>query len=197
MLLLLWVFVPLVLIPLSGGVVFDAWRHVLFVYPAFLLIALQGLQYLFSLLKKHYERTILMTTLALSLLSTGQWMWQHHPFQYVYFSVPSTMVDGKFELDYWGLSYRQGYEWILQTDPRDTITVYPVAQFATKALDMVPIRQWHRLQFTDKEEADYIVDHFRHDGYEKKYDDNDKVHSFVIDGVEILDVYAGPAMRGR
>ena len=47
-----------------------------------------------------------------------------HPHQQVYFSIlPPSFSQTHFDLDYWGLSYRQGLEWVLAHDPATVIRV--------------------------------------------------------------------------
>ncbi|WP_324673709.1 hypothetical protein [Hymenobacter sp. GOD-10R] len=47
-----------------------------------------------------------------------------HPNQQVYFSfLPARTAERLFERDYWGLSYRQGLEWILAHDTAQQVNV--------------------------------------------------------------------------
>jgi hypothetical protein len=47
-----------------------------------------------------------------------------HPFQNVYFNrLAGSNIAATFERDYWGLSYRKGFEHILETDLRDSVVV--------------------------------------------------------------------------
>jgi hypothetical protein len=51
-------------------------------------------------------------------------MVQAHPQEQLYFSfLPSSEVAHLFERDYWGLSYRQGLEWIAAHDPAPVLNV--------------------------------------------------------------------------
>ena len=47
-----------------------------------------------------------------------------HPFQHTYFSfLPGGVVERNFERDYWGLSVKQGLEWVLAHDARPAVPV--------------------------------------------------------------------------
>ncbi|WP_143436673.1 hypothetical protein [Hymenobacter crusticola] len=65
--------------------------------------------------------------LVCALVETGRTafrMVQMHPHQQVYFSfLPAHTAERLFERDYWGLSYRQGLEWILAHDPAPQVSV--------------------------------------------------------------------------
>ena len=47
------------------------------------------------------------------------------------------------------------------------------------------------------EEADYIVDTFRADAYQKIYEGEEKIHSIEVDGIEVAAIYITPGFRER
>jgi len=193
---LLWFSLPvgaLLILPIG---IFDEWRHMLFLYPAFLLIALEGLWWLLMTAKQlpdHWSRISRWTLcgiIGLQMGLTGIWMIRNHPFEYAYFSLPTRFIDGKFELDYWGLSYRAGLEWIVKNDLRKRINVSVAARTGKAAADTLPLKDWNRLYFVEPSEADYILDNFRGNGYAHTFPEEKKVHAITVDGVEILGIYS-------
>jgi hypothetical protein len=131
-LFLAWLVVPIGAIIATQAVVYDGWRHVYFVYPAVLLLALRGARTLGR--AWHYRahvaparRWMAGTGLALLVLETGRTAWfmvQAYPNQQVYFSfLPAPAAERLFERDYWGGSTLYGLEWLLRHDPSPTITV--------------------------------------------------------------------------
>jgi len=52
---LLWFFIPLVAVISLKSVLYDGWRHMYFIYPAFLLISLKGLLSLFEFIKLRFR----------------------------------------------------------------------------------------------------------------------------------------------
>ena len=132
---LLWFFVPVVMVIALDSVFYDSWRHLFFVYPAFLLIALQGLTFVLDLSKRRLGpplRTVakvaLTCAVVLSLATTIRFMVRHHPHQNVYFNrlagPDMATVKIRFEMDYWGLSYRRALEYIVENDQRPRILVH-------------------------------------------------------------------------
>ncbi len=196
---LLWFTLPVAALILLKIGIFDEWRHVLFLYPAFLLIALEGLSWILMAAKKlprsseKILRWIAGGVLALQLLSMGVWMIRNHPFHYVYFSIPTRFISGQFDLDYWGLSYRAGLEWIVKNDEREVINVHVRARVGQAAADTLPFDDWDRLRFVEEKDADYILDNFRGSEYRDPFPPEREVHAIVVDGLKILGIAKGAA----
>jgi hypothetical protein len=66
-----------------------------------------------------------------------------------------------FEADYWGLSYRQVLQYLLDNDPSDTIKIYSVNWPGKANADIFPRGQKDRLQFTTSDEARYYISNYR------------------------------------
>lgn len=187
-----WLFIPLSFIILAQSVVYDSWRHVFFVYPAFVLIAADGL--LRCLHRIRHVRVpgaplILAGAFLACVLYTGIWMVRNHPFQQMYFSVPSAWVNGKFDGDYWGASYKQGYEYILAHDSRDRITVHAANMPGIMNRDALSTAVRERIVLVDSpDQAMYFVTNHR-DRYGERYPYHE-LHSIVVDGRKILTIYA-------
>lgn len=133
-LVLLWFFIPPLASILYGVRTFDEWRHLFFIYPALLLISLKGFSAAYEAVKKaKWARSPLTAKLVLTavvlvgLAPVGFFMVKYHPHQNVYFNRLAgrdmASVAQKFELDYWGLSYKQGLEYLLRFDPSEEIKV--------------------------------------------------------------------------
>ena len=126
-----WLLGPLVVIILNHSVVYDGWRHLYFVYPALLLLALRGARALgrawAARLTAQRQGVLAGVALLLIGLDTARTVWfigRAYPNQQVYFSfLPAATAERLFERDYWGSSYRHGLEWLLGHDPAPTIAV--------------------------------------------------------------------------
>lgn len=111
---------PVVLVILLKSVVYDGWRHLFFIYPFFVLVATYGYKSLAENLSGILSRTVaVVTVLYLGMLVVvGIYM---HPFENLYFNFPALIcfnpVNKQFEMDYWGLSYKQGLEYLLKSNP--------------------------------------------------------------------------------
>ena len=124
-----WLLAPPVLVVGLHSVVYDGWRHVYFIYPALLLLALRGIRALGRAWRAAAggPRAVAGALLLLGGLEVGRTGWfivRAYPNSQAYFScLPAATAERLFERDYWGLSYRYGLEWLLQHDPSPVVAV--------------------------------------------------------------------------
>ncbi len=194
-LLLIWFFFPLVYLPLSSAVVFDEWRHTFFVYPAFVGIALVGLLTVLRGIRVHLRgawRTgvsvMLLAAFGAGVANTARIMIATHPYQNVYFNTLTGGIrgaDGRFDLDYWGLSYREALEYILRSDrdPSVSLSVYTRPGRSNAAI--LPATERERLEFVDDPyEATYFATHERWNRL--RYRSREEFFAVRVDGVRIM-----------
>ncbi len=123
-----WFALPIGLVIGLHSVIYDGWRHLYFVYPALLLVAVRGALALWQQgqrMRRWRPVAVGAAGLAgLEMAYTIGRMVQAHPQEQVYFSfLPGQVVERLFERDYWGLSYRQGLEWVARHDPAPQLNV--------------------------------------------------------------------------
>ncbi|MBH8560504.1 hypothetical protein [Hymenobacter negativus] len=132
LLVLAWFVGPLLGVVLLHSAIYDGWRHLYFVYPAFLLLAVQGLRLMWQQWQQWQQGPraggwAAGAALLTVALGTAQVAWRiatEHPFQYAYFSfLPGRVIEQNFERDYWGLSVKQGLQWVLAHDARSAVPV--------------------------------------------------------------------------
>lgn len=196
LLFVLWFFLPILAVIVSHAGIFDEWRHVYFVYPAFLLLAVEGSNLLWQMFSRGRFRRFLQggfaAVLAGNFLLTGFWMVRSHPLQYVYFSLPPPLIGRSFELDYWGLGFRQGVEQILAMDQSPLLPVAFTSSPGYSVINVLTPEQRSRIVFGAGESAKYIFDNFRAKDYRIVYPARDKVWSTSVGGREVLAVYRNP-----
>jgi 4-amino-4-deoxy-L-arabinose transferase-like glycosyltransferase len=118
----LFAVLPFVGVAVTHPVIYDANRHFLFLMPA--LAVLAALSFEHVLAHAALARAIRIATLAavLALSSvTAYDMWSLHPYEYVYFNRMSGGLQrqvSRFETDYWGASYREGFDWVVHNVDR-------------------------------------------------------------------------------
>ncbi len=110
---------PLIYVVYKGSVLYNGWRHFLFFAPFLVLLGALGWDALF---KRNWNQILTMTAAGLLLLfvaKTTIWMAKNHPYQYVYFNELVGGIDGaygRYETDYYGLSMREGIEWLVKNE---------------------------------------------------------------------------------
>lgn len=155
-------FAPILAVIVLKSVLYDGWRHLFFIYPSFILIAVYGIN---KLLNTQFKKIII----TVSFIYFGYitfFMISNHPFQHLYFneltntSTPEYLRK-KFELDYWGTSYKQSLEQILKEDKSLSIHIKgsdPCVYFNSAIL---PIKDRSRLRFDNTTTPDYFITNYR------------------------------------
>jgi len=198
-------FTPLIAVILLNTIIYNGWRHLYFIYPPFILIAIAGfhnlLNYQFSnsFKQKTLPRLIIILLTTLSLLNTFTQMIRYHPHQNVYFNfLAGDKVLGKFDMDYWGLSYKQLHEYILTINDNEkmnvAVTHYPgklnyliLDAQSRKRINLIGIKKNYA-------EADYVLTTYRYKKYvlwaeKNKYPFKNEIYSIYLDNKKIASVF--------
>jgi hypothetical protein len=185
---------PILAIIVLHSVLYDGWRQLYFIYPAFLLVAIRGWvaawQWRPAVVWGGLWPKALLLITVLSVVSTSYQMVRDHPLQNVYFNaLAGNHAEEMFEVDYWGLSFRQGLEYIVANDDRPHITVSaPMARWAGYSQRMLSVDTRNRLQFVDNAaEADYYITNYR--GHAYGYEYPNEVFQVRANNMRILSVF--------
>jgi Dolichyl-phosphate-mannose-protein mannosyltransferase len=95
--------IPFLLILIVRPVLFDGFRHVLFIVPIILMPLYLGFVLVIMQLGG-FARAVLVTIAAIFLIQSALAMRSLHPYEYTYYN-PLVNPAGLFELDYWGTSF--------------------------------------------------------------------------------------------
>lgn len=188
-------FAPLLAVIFTKAILYDGWRHLFFIYPFFLLIAMRGIWELYRALPAlkpgigKPAKTCFTLILALHFAFIMNKMVRMHPFQQVYFNalVDKENMEQKFELDYWGLSYRQALEFLLKTDKS------PVIRFQANNFpgrlnkEMIPDQEKPRLQVVPLEQATYFLTEYR--WHPRPYPYAHEIYTIRVEGMKIMSVF--------
>ncbi|GAB3302185.1 hypothetical protein [Hymenobacter tenuis] len=200
LLLLGWLLGPILLVIILHSSLYDTWRHLYFVYPALVLLAVRGLVALAGVARQHpsWRNLALGMSLLASLetLYTFVRMVRMHPFQNLYYSfLPAHMVEALFERDHWGLTYRRGLEWALQHQPQGPLKFsarWPLsAPVYTNSLILKP-EQRQRIQYLPLEQADYFITSYR--WHPQSYRDSvgSEIYTLRVEGIKVLSIFRLP-----
>ena len=189
--------VPIVAVILLHSTLYDGWRHLYFIYPAFLMLVIRGWVSVWGNdLDQTIRKSLLAVLTAISIVHTAAWMWRAHPFQNVYFNaLAGTSLRSRYELDYWGLANRKALEYILRNDQSEVITVRAdsVTPLET-SFYMIDARDRKRLRYSDDRNlAHYVVTNYYRlvkDPDDAKYaKDYDLFYQIRVDDEVILSVF--------
>ena len=165
LLFLITFFSPLFAVILFNSTLYNGWRQVYFIYPSLIYLSIVGYYFLIALLKPKFYK-FLYLIIVTNLFLTFYWMISNHPYQYVYFNnlVPKTNLSQKFDLDYWGLSYKQAFEKILkiEKDNNGIIKIYNLSHnklfYPLFSIDKKNRNKFKVVRNLDK--ADYLITNF-------------------------------------
>ena len=153
---------PVISVVALNSINYDDWRHLYFIYPPFVILALFVIQK-FSAGKKKW---IIAGLCTLQVASTSEFMIKYHPHQQVYFN---NLVDHKdeflrthYDLDYWGCAYKQGYEYILAHDTSSVIRVWQSLDPVKTNRRILPKAGRDRIRMVaEDEQPTYFITNFR------------------------------------
>ena len=185
--LLVCFFIPLIM---SKGRLYGGWRHIYFIYPLFIILAVKGFKYLWQNIGQAF-RCVLIAGLLFGLLDTAFFMARNHPYQNIYFNRLAGKNAGeivsRFELDYWGLSYRRALEYILKTDKDDILQVCSSARLPMENNKMILLPdERKRLVYVPVEKARYLLTD--NTAYRLKYPCKE-YYMIKVEGIRIMSVY--------
>lgn len=151
---------PVFYIIYKDSVIHDGWRHLTFAYPPLVVMAALFWNELAAFFsgKKAIQYAV-FGAMALLLADAAFFIAANRQYPYVYFNPLEGGTKGAFgyfETDYWGISTRQGIEWleeqgVLRPDMTDTVVIatnmhFPAKPFVSKYGNKVRLRylKWDR-----------------------------------------------------
>lgn len=157
---------PIFMVIVLESVLYDTWRHLFFVYPFIIVVATIGWSRIFAKGdSKRYLSSIKIGATSILLFQTAFWMYSNNPNQNLYFNalVGNKSVEQKWEMDYLGLSNKEGLNYILSESPSRQITVAVVSFTAfDMSLKALPAKYLDKVVVVPIEEKpDFIVNNFR------------------------------------
>ena len=191
-----WLYLPVLAVIAMRTTLYDGWRHAFFIYPAGELIAVWGMRRIWQFMSARFPGKVAVGVAGLimlvGILEPVFFMVKNHPYENIYFNFlagnPATLRQ-KYELDYWGLSYKQALDYILENDPSPEIKVYLENSPGKSYIRlMLPSEIASRFKIVDSpERANYYVSNYR--GHPQDYPFPEKYYSIVVRGTEIMVVY--------
>ena len=190
--------IPFLAVIILKPVIYDSWRHMFFLYAPMTVLMLFGVKSTTLFFRRRFSSkhaklltSVLILLISASIINTIAFMISSHPLQQIFFNrlAGSNMlqISKRFELDYWGLSYRKGLEYVLKHDSSRKIIIYDTnLPIRTNAM-ILPKKQRKRLAFTKNLQiCDYYITNFRNNvppsGSVKRY-------SVKVGGAEVLGVF--------
>jgi hypothetical protein len=153
--------IPVIAITLLHGVNIDDWRHLYFIYPPFVFLAL----FTIHKLAKGRWKPLVIAACSLQIVLIAFFMIRYHPYQQVYFnnliSHRKEYLRKNYDLEYWGCAYKEGMDYIISHDTSPVIRV-SASEPERNAVAMLPERDKERIiSVAESEHPDYFITNFR------------------------------------
>lgn len=181
---------PFIVVIVFKSVLYDGWRHLYFIYPPFVLLAVYGLHKI----AQFKLRWVVGEGVSLLAFAVAGWfMFQNHPNQQTYFNAlinrgEPEYVRHQFELDYWGVSYLQGIEAVLEMDDSPVIEMQMANAPGNNNLKMLSKNARDRIILTN-ENPKYLLTEYRWHPQDYPYSADQQVFSVVVENNTILSVF--------
>jgi hypothetical protein len=153
----------LIVLPLVGviykeSVMYDGWRHLYFLYAAMIYLAVLAWVKWSSLMSRSYRKWYVISAVVIGLYMSRVFyqMVDNHPYQYTYFNelVKRPAIE-KFEMDYWGVSYKQAYKELYHRFPEDTFLC--VSRYDPAWYNYMSLKPKYRERIKFKDEREGIL----------------------------------------
>jgi hypothetical protein len=169
------------------AVLFDGWRHHFYVYPSILILSALGFEWILA----RRSRALVISMCAavvISWMGTARYMIRWHPYQHIYFnSLISREARRQFDLDYWGLSYREGLEYLVKTFPSGPLSIYIDNLPPEVIIRILPAQDRQRIQIAESPLlSDYFLGNYR--WHEGEYFFGAEIYNVMVDGVKIMTI---------
>lgn len=189
-----WLLFPLMFFFILKSPLYDSWRHMYFIYPPIVILAVFGLRKLFEYtLSTH--RIVKISLWAMSILILIEPLWfiiQWHPYEFVYFNRLAgnpEKIRSNFDMDYWGLSSKQAVDYILETDQRERILITSETPSSGYYIEyMLPDDKKSRIKFTDDPHiANYYLTDYR--WHPQDYSFGSPYYEITVNGTTIFSAF--------
>jgi hypothetical protein len=186
-------FLPLITVILMRSVIYTDNRQMYFIYPPLLLFSLFGFKVLTDKIRQKtlYWQWVTAIILVAGLAYPVYFMVRYHPYQNTYFNFLAgskmSVIKERFALDAWGLSVKNGLEYIARTDPAKTIKVQVIGGY-NKSWMVLDKSDRKKMNVTTFNPPNYIIETYRYYP-EKQVTGGKVVYSIQVGDTDILTVY--------
>lgn len=158
---LVFALAPFLAMVLGSTSLYNGWRHVYFIFPPVVVLALFGLRALWRLLaKKCTLQRLLALAVCLLMAGQGAWIANAHPLEKFYFNPIGVRLADGMDRDTWFETNTYQLEYILARDDSHRISVWGYDFVASAALNFLPAEKSERLYVPvdDIRNAEYVID---------------------------------------
>ncbi len=171
--------------------IYNGWRHVYYLYPLIILMAVKGVDGALRISKNQWQRAVVILILTVSIVYNAFLTIQNHPFGFNALNLIGQIVGHRYDRDYWEAGAYQVMAWIADnTEERVSVGDLDVVRHNFKADYMFLPLEKQELIYIPTDETDYIV--FRHTtdgGEDVEIDGYTRIREFSAYNVLLYSVF--------
>jgi len=150
---------PISAVIIFKSVLYSGWRHLYFIYPAFIYLATYGLFIFWQLVKSwKFGKYIVALAIIAPPTHTLYWMIKWHPNQHLYFNLLESDWNKSFDMDYWGAASRSPLEKIVKNNPSGKIMYFDFGGISFPNFVLLSPQDSKRFELSQSEQcSDFIL----------------------------------------
>ena len=176
--------VPWLGIVAINATMYNAWRHCYFLLPPIVLFILYGIGFVRKRGKKGY-RIALSILMIIGIVSQVKWICVNHPHEMVYFNEIGRKYAAGFDRDYWHMAELQAYQYIVENDNSEKITLDSSGD--QLFLNMLDEESRERIEISD--DPTYYIETYRGKvGNECEKEGYEEIYSIEVDHFKVASI---------
>ena len=106
-------FIPIFFVITLNSTLYNGWRHLYFVYPFLIYLAIYGLNVISDIFNNNFKN-FFITLVVIQIISNIYFIFKTHPVQNIYFNfVSKPYIENNLPVDYWGLGNKKTIDFLL------------------------------------------------------------------------------------
>jgi len=149
--------IPLLFAIFNNSILYDGWRHFLFIYPLLLIISLISISSIIYSFKTKFFYFLLIALIITGGITQTYWNFKYHPFQHSYFNkVFYERPNEIFESDYWGVSNKYLIDKVISLEKSKKIFYKFESSNFKLSLDILENEKKNRfIEYSNLDETNY------------------------------------------
>ena len=195
-------FIPIFLVITLNSTLYNGWRHLYFVYPFLIYLAIYGLNVISDIFNDNFKN-FFITLVVIQIIINIYFIFKTHPVQNIYFNfVSKPYIENNLPIDYWGLGNKKTIDFLLSQRINFSIANSSFTPLNNLKYSLKPDFSYSKnitflgTQEKNKNTSDFIFTNYYYNKNPKnmekfKIPENYKsYYKLIIDGIIVNEVFA-------
>ena len=195
-------FIPIFLVITLNSTLYNGWRHLFFVYPFLIYLAIYGLNVISDIFNNNFKN-FFITLVVIQIISNIYFIFKTHPVQNIYFNfVSKPYIENNLPVDYWGLGNKKTIDFLLSQRINFSVANSSFTPLNNLKYSLKPDFSYSKnitflgTQEKNKNTSDFIFTNYYYNKNPKnmekfKIPENYKsYYKLIIDGIIVNEVFA-------